>query len=284
YRLDAVINEKKFSPQKIFAASEGTLGIITSARLKILDIPLYHHLLVLGFEDLLSAISEVPLILQFSPIALEMLDHTVISHGEKNTPHQLANNPGCLLFVEFAGDRIGDVERKLYHCKEKLSGKCTIIESVNDENSMTRIWEARKGALNRIMKLTYGSRKPIGLIEDTVVKPTLLHTYTQYLLQTYIDNKLDYVFYGHVGDGNLHTRPLIDMDSKSEVELIERLAQQVFDRVIKTGGTITGEHGDGLARVKYIPSMYGNEIFSIFLQVKKIFDPKFLLNRGKKIA
>jgi glycolate oxidase len=132
--------------------------------------------------------------------------------------------------------------------------------------------------------LTYGTRKPIGLIEDTVVKPTILHGYTQYLLQTYLDSKLDYVFYGHVGDGNLHTRPLIDMDSKSEVELIERLAQQVFDRVIRTGGTITGEHGDGIARVKYIPSMYGNEIFSIFLQVKKIFDPKFILNPGKKIA
>ena len=88
YRLDAVINDQGFSPQKIFAASEGTLGILTSARLKILDIPLYRHLLVLGFEDLLSAISEVPLILQFSPIALEMLDHTVVSHEERNTPQQ----------------------------------------------------------------------------------------------------------------------------------------------------------------------------------------------------
>jgi glycolate dehydrogenase FAD-linked subunit len=284
YRLDAVINRQGFSPQKIFAASEGTLGILTSIRLKILDIPLYRNLLVLGFEDLLSAISEVPLILQFFPVALEMLDHTVVCHGEDNTPQQLTTNPGCLLFVEFAGDRIGDVERKLNHCKEKLSGKCNIIESVTDERSMTQIWEARKGALNRIMKLTYGTRKPIGLIEDTVVKPTILHGYTQYLLQTYLDSKLDYVFYGHVGDGNLHTRPLIDLDSKSEVELIERLAQQVFDRVIRTGGTITGEHGDGIARVKYIPSMYGNKIFSIFLQVKKIFDPKFILNPGKKIA
>jgi glycolate oxidase len=287
YRLDAVINDKGFSPQKIFAASEGTLGILTSAKLKILDIPLYRHLLVLGFEDLLSAVSEVPLILQFCPVALEMLDHTVVSHGKENALQQqkkLAPNLGCLLFVEFAGDRIGDVERKLVQCKEKLSGKCDILESAGDENGMTRIWEARKGALNRIMKLTYGTRKPIGLIEDTVVKSTLLHAHTQYLLQKYLDSKLDYVVYGHVGDGNLHTRPLIDMDSKSEVELIERLASQVFSRVIRNGGTITGEHGDGLGRVKYIPSMYGDEVFSIFLQVKKLFDPKFLLNPGKKIA
>lgn len=68
----------------------------------------------------------------------------------------------------------------------------------------------------------------------------------------------------------MHTRPLIDISYKSEVELIERLAQQVFDKVIGFGGTITGEHGDGLARVKHIPSVYGNEMFSIFLQVKKV--------------
>jgi glycolate oxidase len=283
YRLDAVMSDQGFSPHKIFAASEGTLGILTSARLKILDIPLYRHLLVLGFGDLLAAVSEVPRILRFSPVALEMLDHTVVSHGEKNMHQQFSNDTGCILFVEFAGDRIRDTEGKLKACKEKLSGKCTIIESVSDEQSMTRIWEARKGALNRVMRLAYGSRKPIGLIEDTVVKTSLLHAYTQYILQAYSDSKLDYVVYGHVGDGNLHTRPLIDISYKSEVELIERLAQQVFDKVIRFGGTITGEHGDGLARVKYIPSVYGNEMFSVFLQVKKLFDPKFLLNPGKKI-
>jgi glycolate oxidase len=284
YRLDAVLNNQGFAPQKIFAASEGTLGVLTSARLKILDIPLYRHLLLLGFEDLLSAISQVPLILPFSPVAIELLDRTVVSYRKMNAHQQLANNPGCLLFVEFAGEKLEDVDRKLDHCKEKLSGKCIILESVSDEHSMTRIWEARKGALNNIMKLTYGARKPVGLIEDTVVKPDLLYDYTQYLLQTYFDNKLDYVVYGHVGDGNLHTRPLIDIESQSEVELMERLAHNIFDRVIKSGGTITGEHGDGLARVKYIPSMYGHEIFSIFLQIKKMFDPKSLMNPGKKIA
>jgi glycolate oxidase len=283
YRLDAVINDKGFSPQKIFAASEGTLGILASAKLKILDIPLHRHLMLLGFKNLLSAINTVPLILQYSPVALEMLDHTIISLGERDNPQQLNKNSGCLLFVEFAGDRIEDIDRKTHLCKDGLSGKCNIIESASDESTITKIWEARKGALNQIMKMTYGTRKPIGLIEDTVVNPSILHAYTQYLLQTYIDNKLEYVVYGHVGDGNLHTRPLIDIDSKSEIDLIERIAQQIFNRVIRIGGTITGEHGDGLGRSKYIPSMYGNEIYSIFLQVKKIFDPTFLMNPGKKI-
>jgi glycolate oxidase len=281
YRLDAVINNQKLAPQKIFAASEGTLGVVTSVKLKTLDIPLYSHLLVLGFEDLLSAISVVPLISKFSPVALEMLDSTVISHGE-NTP-KLSPDAGCLLFVEFAGDNLVDLETKYTQCKSKLSDKCNTLESAADDQSRIKIWEARKNALNHIMKLTIGSRKPIGLIEDTVVNLNLLYDYTQYLQEMYMDNKLDYVMYGHVGNGNLHTRPIIDMSSASEIKLIERLAHEVFKTVIRNRGTITGEHGDGLVRVKYIESMYGHDLFSVFKDVKKLFDPKSLMNPGKKV-
>jgi FAD/FMN-containing dehydrogenase len=187
------------------------------------------------------------------------------------------------LFVEFAGDNHVEVERKYTHCRSKLSGKCNTLESVSDDKSRTKIWEARKNALNHIMKLTIGSRRPIGLIEDTVVNLNLLHDYTQYLQQMYMDNKLEYAMYGHVGNGNLHTRPLIDTSSPSEVELIEGLAQEVFKTVIRNRGTITGEHGDGLVRVKYIESMYGSEIFSLFKDVKKLFDPKSVMNPGKKV-
>ena len=281
YRLDSVINNQKLAPQKIFAASEGTLGIITSVKLKTLDVPLYSHLLVLGFEDLLSAVSVVQLVSKFSPVALEMLDSTVIRQGENAS--KVSDNAGCLLFVEFAGDNRLDLETKFTQCKSKLSGKCNILESATDDQSRTKIWEARKNALNNIMKLTVGSRRPLGLIEDTVVNLNLLRNYTQYLQQMYLDNKLDYVMYGHVGNGNLHTRPLIDMNSASEIELIGRLAHEVFKTVIRNGGTITGEHGDGLIRVKYIESMYGRDLFSLFRDVKRLFDPKFLMNPGKKI-
>jgi FAD/FMN-containing dehydrogenase len=285
YRLDAVINDQCFSPQKIFAASEGTLGIVTSAKMRVTDIPLYHHLLVLGFEDLLSAVYVVPLILQFFPIALEMLDHSVFCYGGsmQQVRDDAATSGGCLLFVEFAGDNMTNVERNVNLCKDKLSYRCDVIESVTDEQSLVRIWWARKSALNQAMKLTIGSRKPIGLIEDTVISPYLLYDYTQYLQQMYVHCKLDYVIYGHVGDGNLHTRPLIDIGSQSEIELIEHLAHKVFNKVIKLGGTITGEHGDGLARAKYIEYMYTREIFSLFKEVKKLFDPKFIMNPGKKV-
>jgi FAD/FMN-containing dehydrogenase len=275
YRLDAVMT-RRFAPHRMFAASEGTLGIVTSTRLRILDIPTHRCMMVLGFEDLLKAVSAVPVILKFSPVALEMLDHTVISCCDSS------GDGGCLLFVEFAGNS-RKIEDRLAACRQELAGRCSVLEYASDEQSMDRIWRARKGALNDIMKLTVGSRKPIGLIEDTVVRPELLADHAAGLLRTYRENKLDYVMYGHVGDGNMHTRPLVDTGSGKEVELIQRIASRVFQQVIMRGGTITGEHGDGLARVGYIEMMYGKQLANLFYKVKKLLDPTFTMNPGKKV-
>jgi glycolate dehydrogenase FAD-linked subunit len=275
YRLDAVMSGG-FMPHKVFAASEGTLGVVTSAKLRILDIPQYRCMMALGFEDLLGAVSAAPAILKFSPVALEMLDHTVLSRGGKT------GDAGCLLFLEFAGDN-PKIEERLAACREELAGRCSVLEYASDEQSMAKIWRARKGALNDIMKLTVGSRKPIGLIEDTVVRPELLAGHAASLLQTYHENKLDYVMYGHVGDGNMHTRPLVDTSSGKEVELIQRIAGKIFEHVISSGGTITGEHGDGLARVGYIEMMYGRQLAGMFSKVKRLLDPAFTMNPGKKV-
>ncbi len=283
YRLDAVIAENKFQPHKVFAASEGTLGIVTSARMRILDIPAHRSILVLGFEDLVEAVSAVPVILnKFSPTALEMLDHTISAHSGKMSATDDAR--GCLLLIEFASSssQYADEER-MSQCRQELAGRCSVIEYASDEQSISRIWRARKAALNNIMKITVGSRKPVGLIEDTVVSPALLAEHVSVLLQTYRENKLDYVMFGHVGDGNLHTRPIIDISSKSQVEMMKSIATSVFARVIKAGGTITGEHGDGLARVDYVEMMYGKELTCLFSDVKRLFDPSLTMNPGKKV-
>ena len=278
YRLDAVLADN-FNPQKVFAASEGTLGLMTSAKLHILDIPTYRSLMVLGFEDLLSAVSAVPAILKFSPIALEMLDRTVARFNDDKT-----SDTGCLLIMEFAGNSSSNkVEGCMRACKQELADRCSVIEYASDEQSITKIWRARKNALNSIMKLTLGNRKPLGLIEDTVVRPDNLVEHACNLLKIYQENRLDYVIYGHVGDGNMHTRPLIDTASTKEVELIREIANNVFAQVIKRGGTITGEHGDGIARTGYIQMMYGKRITSLFSMVKKLFDPSFTMNPCKKI-
>jgi glycolate oxidase len=278
YRLDAVLSKKGVNPQKVFVASEGTLGIMTSTRLKVFDVPLYQSLLVVGYRDLQLAMRSVPSILRFSPTALEMLDSSVVSGDRMNL-----SGSGCLLFIEFSGDNRVDVETRLYKCKSRVEANSQVLQSAFDPISINHIWESRKNVLNNIMKLTVGSRRPVGLIEDTVVRPDLLFEYSLYLKKLYSENKLDYVMYGHVGNGNLHTRPMVDTEESSEINLLEGLAKQVFKRVVEYGGTITGEHGDGLARSKYIKQVYGSRLYSLFKQVKQLFDPQLIMNPGKKV-
>ena len=278
YRLDEVLSHNGVNPQKIFVASEGTLGIVTSTRLKIFDIPLNQNLLVVAYQDLQLAMRSVPTILKFSPTALEMLDSSVVSSDRMHF-----SGSGCLLFIEFSGDNKVDVESKLRECKVRVEDKGQVLESAFDPISMKHIWEARKNALNNIMKFTVGSRRPVGLIEDTVVRPDLLFEYSLYLKRLYSENKLDYVMYGHVGNGNLHTRPMVDTEELSEINLLEALAKKVFRRVVDYGGTISGEHGDGLARSKYVQLVYGGRLYSLFKQIKNLFDPQMILNPGKKV-
>jgi FAD/FMN-containing dehydrogenase len=216
--------------------------------------------------------------LDFSPIALEMLDATVVSPDKKE-------EVGCLLYAEFAGDSYFDVEGHATKCQESMiaTNSGQILEYASDEHSMTQIWSARKSALGNVMKLTVGSRRPVGLIEDTVVRPEMLSAHIASLISAYRDYQLDYVMYGHIGDGNIHTRPLVDMASKAESHMIHALATHIFAQVISAGGTITGEHGDGISRVGYIEQMYGKRMTALFRNVKELFDPSYLLNPGKKV-
>jgi len=289
YRIDTVFDaNKRYLPHKIFASSEGTLGITTLAKFRIRDLPLYKSVMVIGFKNILKAVKSVPTILSFFPTSLELLDHSVLCY-EKIVRNKLNfkvnnnNNGGTLLFVEFAGDDIVKIELKIHLCKEKLHGYGEILEVTSDYVSCERIWSARKSALNNVMKLTVGSRKPISLIEDTIVNPDYLYDYTLFLLGIYKKYKLDYIFYGHAGNGNLHTRPVLDTASSKYNDLIASLATDVFSKVYELSGSITAEHGDGISRTSYISQMYGNTIFEIFKKIKFIFDPTNIMNPGKKV-
>ena len=289
YRIDTVFDtNKRYLPHKIFASSEGTLGITTLAKFRILDLPLYKSVMVIGFENILKAVKTVPTILSFFPTSLELLDDSVLCYdkivsNKLNFKINNNNNGGTLLFVEFAGDDVVKIELKIRLCKEKLHGYGEILEVTSDYVSCERIWSARKSALNNVMKLTVGSRKPISLIEDTIVNPAFLYDYTIFLLRIYKKYKLDYIFYGHAGNGNLHTRPILDTASSKYNNLLASLASDVFSKVYELSGSITAEHGDGISRTKYISQMYGNRIFEIFKKIKFIFDPTNIVNPGKKV-
>jgi glycolate oxidase len=282
YRLDAIFdnNTNHVNPQKIFLASEGSLGAITKSRISILDIPEKKSLIILKFGNIFEAASAVPFILQYKPVAMELLDRGTVLADWKGDDSDDGNS--CIMFVEFYGNNssIYDNVRKF---EDNLRKKAKILESGHDQKSVDRAWNERKNSLNSAIKKGIGSRKPAAVIEDTVVHPVILHDYLIFLLKLLAVHKLDYVIYGHAGNGNLHLRPIIDINLENSKSLMNTIAHVVFRHVANVHGSISGEHGDGLLRTKYIPIMYGPAMYDVFKQIKMIFDDKQIMNPGKKV-
>jgi glycolate oxidase len=283
YRLDALVRNGSFFPQRVFVASEGTLGIITKAKLRVLNIPSFQVLLILEFADLKSLSESIPRILAFGPSAVELL-----AYGRFRSEHSYTNEGSLTnfptLYVEFSGEsltRLEDVSSRCTCVLQQLSMSHRIL---SDKASCETAWNERRNSLNHILRMTEGSRKPIGIIEDTIVNPSHLGKYIPFIQRIYESHKLEYVMYGHAGNGNFHTRPIIDLQSPLAFEIIEDIAQKVFSRVRELRGSISAEHGDGLARSRYIKDMYGSFAHSLFVQTKKIFDRKNIMNPGKKVV
>jgi FAD/FMN-containing dehydrogenase len=148
--------------------------------------------------------------------------------------------------------------------------------------SCNNAWKERRNSLNHILRISDDNKKAIGIIEDTIVNPFLLEEYIPFVQGIYNKYMLDYVMYGHIGNGNIHTRPLVNVQSVHGERVIEHLASEVFLKVKELKGSISAEHGDGLARSCHIRKMFGVDTYQLFVQVKKIFDKKNIMNPGKK--
>ena len=282
FRLDALVRNASYFPQRVFAGAEGTLGIITKAKLRTLDIPQFTILLVCEFLDMVNLLLSVPKILSFHPSALELLSFGRLRSGlDQYKERDLTDFP--TIYVEFCGESMTILEQLADRCRSALQQRCISSRILSDVTSCNAAWNERRNSLNHILRISVGNKKAIGIIEDTIVNPSLLVDYIPFVLSLYDSFKLDYVMYGHIGNGNIHTRPLVDVQSAQAKQIVEQLAHDVFLKVRELRGSISAEHGDGLARSRYIKEMYGIDTYWLFVQTKEIFDKKNIMNQGKKV-
>jgi glycolate oxidase len=282
FRLDALVRNGSYFPQRVFAGAEGTLGIITKAKLRTVDIPQFEILLVFKFLNMISLLQSVPKILSYSPSAVELLSFgrlssELVQYKEKG----LTDFP--TIYVEFSGESITKLEQLVDRCRSTLQQRCISVEILSDTTSCNTVWKERRSSLNHILRISDGNKKAVGIVEDTIVNPSLLEEYIPFVQRIYDKYKLDYVMYGHIGNGNIHTRPFINAQSAQGKQVIEDLAGDVFSKVKKLRGSISAEHGDGLARSRYIKEMFGVDTHRLFVQVKRVFDKKNIMNPGKKV-
>ena len=269
YRIDKI--RKRSDTQKIIAGSEGTLGVIVSAKIKTISLPKQTVLVIVSYSTLKEAVCDISDILELGPSAVEIIDDNIVNHITTRLPRKTK----CLLFVEF-DDHISKKREKIKHT---LSGK--IVASTTNTKQIMKWWSYRNSALSYTLKMISKQEMVSTMIEDATVpvhRLPLLLDLVEYLTSKY---PMKVITYGHAGNGNLHIRPIL---KKKDRYLIRNIAREFFSGVISIGGSITGEHGDGLARSKYVKLQYGNKTYAVFKKVKKIFDPTNTLNPGKIIV
>ncbi|MFY3741353.1 MAG: FAD/FMN-containing dehydrogenase/Fe-S oxidoreductase [Candidatus Nitrosomirales archaeon] len=288
YRLDRVLHDNVLDVGKIFVASEGTLGIVVKARFRIMDMPKHKALTLLGFNNTLEAAKSIQTISELKPSALELLDRTVIElarTASEDFALKVPTGTNCLVFAEFDGNdlqQVNDSINSLLKTLEQINATC--IAHSFDPQEINVLWGIRKNALAYTMKIRSDNKKPVAFMEDPVVSVDKLGFLVDKLQEVYAKHGLSYVIYGHAGDGNLHTRPLLDVGKSEDREIMKQITSDLLTVITSVNGSISAEHGDGLARSEFIKDVYGNEIYQLFIKVKELFDPKNILNPNKKVT
>lgn len=290
YRLERVIENGVFDVGKLLVSSEGTLGVVVKAKIKVIDLPMQRGLSLLFFDDLERAGDAVSHIVPLGPSAVELLDDGIIRLASSLYPDLRERIPEyvkAVLLVEFDGDDIEGIKSNISKLENLITKEKPLakhFEAALNPADMKKLWDVRKKALAFAFKMREGRRRVVSFIEDTVVEPSKLGTFIKKLYEIYDKYGVKGVVYGHAGDGHVHTRPLLDLKSESDRRIMQKIAEETFSLAKEYNGSITGEHGDGLARVDYIKFQYGEEVYQLFRRVKQIFDPENVMNPGKKVA
>ena len=268
YRLDKINSISDV--QKIIAGSEGTLGIIVSAKLKIFPKPNIRNLLIVAYNSIFDAMNDCPKINKIKPAALEFVDEITL----QNIDYKMPKNTKCLLFIE--------IDTKLERSKtliKFLKGK--LIKLATKEDEIKKWWKYRDSSLSFSLKNILKSEKAPHIIEDAGVPVNKLSQLIQLIKKIEEEYNCRAIMYGHAGNGNIHVRLITKQKNK---KLIKEIATKYFAHVNKLGGTITAEHGDGLARTDFIKGQYGSKTYQRFKELKKILDPNGILNPDKIIS
>jgi FAD/FMN-containing dehydrogenase/Fe-S oxidoreductase len=271
----------------LLVGSEGTLAITLEAKLRLVELPRARAVLVIQFADLLEALAATPAILAHRPSAVEVIDRHVLDSTRINPEASrlrdfLQGDPAAILIVEFYGDRPPDLPPRLAAVEEDLRqhGFGYHWHRAVWPEEQGRIWKLRKAALGLSMAQK-GDAKALSFVEDTAVAPEHLRDYIAEFLGVIARHGTAAGVYAHASVGCLHVRPVVNLKTDAGVRQFEAIAREIADLVLRYGGALSGEHGDGLVRSPFQEKMFGPALYNAFREIKRTFDPLGILNPGK---
>ncbi|MFJ7984971.1 FAD-binding and (Fe-S)-binding domain-containing protein [Streptomyces sp. NPDC096351] len=265
YALDALLPERGADVARSFVGSEGTLGVVTQATVRLVPLPAEPVLVVLGYADESAAADAAAGLLAFGPLTVEGMAADLV-RGAAGLPRGAA-----WLFCETDGE---GAARKLVRAADAIDAVV-----VTDPAGQRALWRIREDAAGTATRTPGGGEAWPGW-EDCAVPPARLGAYLREFRALLAAFGLRGVPYGHFGDGCVHVRIDFDLWSEQGVRDFRRFSEEVADLVVAHGGSLSGEHGDGQARAELLPRMYGEELVALFGAVKDVWDPDGGLNPG----
>jgi len=267
-----------YSLRDLFIGSEGTLGVITKVLLRLIPKPAAKKTMVATYADMGQAAQTVSDIIaaQIIPCTLEFLDRTTIRCVEDFAKVGLPLDCEALLLMETDGHPAPVAEEAAK--MEELARKNGALEVrlAKDDAEATKLATARRSAFSALARLS-----PTTILEDATVPRSELAKMIRFVAEVAKKYNLRVGTFGHMGDGNLHPTFLTDERNKDEMHRVEEAFKEIFDEAIRLGGTITGEHGVGVAKKSFLPKFAGDAQMRVMRELRRTLDPKGILNPGK---
>ncbi|MDA1147727.1 MAG: FAD-binding protein, partial [Chloroflexi bacterium] len=289
YNLDAALDEDRINLSEVVVGSEGTLAVITEAKVKVVPLPTLKGLAAVHCRDIVDAANATVAALGHPVSAIELVGEAIIercreSIGYSKLLDRVIGEPGAILMVEFYGESEAELQAKLEALVADMlaTGLAYAAPTTTDNGEQARWWRIREAGLGLLMSVK-GDAKPVAIVEDTAVPPEKLAEYLTRFDAIVRSHGTTAAYYGHASVGCLHIRPLVNVKTEEGLDTTEAIATEIAELVLEFGGSLSGEHGDGILRGVFTEKMFGPEITEAFRELKRTWDPQGLLNPGKII-
>ena len=286
YNIANVVHNDKIDMAKLLAGSEGTLAVFTEVTLRTVDIPKISAVVQFEFDSLDKMAKAVPSIVDNGAAACELMGQDLIriARDAFEQYHDILNPDSVAsLLVEHTGNSVEEIKNKIEKTLLDVGNLCYDKKIVFDAAVQKRLFKCRKDAVP-LLSRKKGLKQPVPFIEDVSVDNKKLAEYVAGLQKIGEKYKVEMVYYGHAGDGEIHVRPYLDLSDPADVKKMTDIAEEVFALALSFGGSLSGEHADGLIHAAFMKMHFGEEYCEILKRIKHIFDPQNILNPGKIIS
>jgi glycolate oxidase len=267
-----------YSMKDVFIGSEGTLGIITKVLLQLVPKPRAKKTLLATFSQMDAAAETVSAIIaaKIIPCTLEFLDRITMKCVEEYAHLDLPLNAEAILLMETDGHPVVVEEEAQQMAEIARNHGAMAVQLAESAEESIRLTSARRMAFSALARVS-----PTTILEDATVPRSELANMIRFIQQTAAKYQVTVGTFGHMGDGNLHPTFLTNEKNAAEMARVEKAMEEIFDQAVRLGGTITGEHGVGLAKKAYLPKAIGDASLGLMRQLKRTLDPDNILNPGK---